>query len=117
MARWLKISLRIVAVFFILVVLVWLGAAYYINHHNKAILNTILKQLNANVNGKIEVAKMETTLLKGFPGVSVSLKKVVLRDSLWKQHQNDLLNAADIDVSLNIFSLIAGSININKIGI
>lgn len=117
MSRWLKISLRILAVFLTLIVLVWLGAAYYINHNNKAILNTILKQLNANVNGKIEVDKMETTLLKGFPGVSVSLKKVLLRDSLWTKHKNDLLNAGDIDVSLNIFSLIAGNIKINKIGI
>ncbi|WP_199140643.1 AsmA family protein [Pedobacter sp. ASV12] len=117
MSRWLKISLRVLAVFFVLIILVWLGAAYYINHNNKSILATILKQLNSNVNGKINVGSMETTLLKGFPGVSVSLKKVQLRDSLWSQHKHDLLNANDIDVSLNIFSLIAGSIKINKIGI
>jgi len=117
MSRWLKISLKVLAAFIILIILVWLGAAYYINHNNKKILATILTQLNSNVNGKIEVGSMETTLLKGFPGVSVSLKKVLLRDSLWAQHKHDLLNAADIDVSLNIFSLIGGSININKIGI
>lgn len=117
MSRWLKISLKVLGAFIILIVLVWLGAAYYINHNNKKILATILTQLNSNVNGKIEVGSMETTLLKGFPGVSVSLKKVLLRDSLWAQHKHDLLNAADIDVSLNIFSLIGGSININKIGI
>ncbi|WP_316772003.1 AsmA family protein [Pedobacter frigiditerrae] len=117
MARWLKISLKVLASLFVLIIIVWLGAAYYINHNNKAILNTILNQLNANVNGKIEVGGMETTLLKGFPGVSVSLKKVQLRDSLWAQHKHDLLNANDIDVSLNIFSLITGNIKINKIGI
>ncbi len=117
MSRWLKISLKILSGFFILIICVWLGAAYYINHNNRAILSTILDQLNSNVNGQINVGSMETTLLKGFPGVSVSLKKVTLRDSLWKIHKHDLLNAADIDVSLNIFSLIAGSIKINKIGI
>lgn len=117
MSRWLKISLKILSSLFILIVLIWLGAAYYINHNNKTILNTILNQLNANVNGKIEVESMETTLLKGFPGVAVSLKKVLLRDSLWTIHKHDLLNAADIDVSLNVFSLIAGDIKINKIDI
>lgn len=117
MSRWLKISIKILASFFVLILLIWLGAAYYINHNNKAILSTILNQLNANVSGKIDVESMETTLLKGFPGVSVSLKKVQLRDSLWVKHKHDLLNANDIDVSLNIFSLIAGSIKINKIGI
>ncbi|RYG20911.1 MAG: AsmA family protein [Chitinophagaceae bacterium] len=117
MNRWLKISLKILSGLVVLIVLVWLGAAYYINHNNKAILNTILGQLNANVNGKIEVESMETTLLKGFPGVAVSLKKVHLSDSLFKIHKHELLNAADIDVSLNVFSLIAGNIKINKIGI
>ena len=117
MSRWLKISLKILSSLFLLLVLVWLGAAYYINHNNKKILGTILTQLNANVNGKIEVGSMETTLLKGFPGVSVSLKNVQLRDSLWAQHHHDLLNAKDIAISLNIFSLIAGNIKINKIGI
>jgi hypothetical protein len=117
MSRWLKISLKILSGIFLFVVLIWLGAAYYINHNNKAILNTILKQLNANVNGKIGVRSMETTLFKGFPGVSVSLKKVELKDSLWAQHKHQLLNAGDIDVSLNIFSLVFGNVNINKITI
>lgn len=117
MARWLKISLKILAGLVLLIIVVWLGAAYYINHNNQKILATILKQLNQNVNGKIQVNNMETTLLRGFPGVSVSLKKVQLRDSLWERHKHDLLNAEDIEVSLNIFSLIAGDIKINKIGI
>ncbi len=117
MSRWLKISLKILSGIFILIVLVWLGASYYINHNNKAILGTILDQLNANVNGKISVQNMETTLLRGFPGVSVSLKKVELKDSLYESHKHQLLNANDIDVSLNIFSLITGNIKINKITI
>jgi hypothetical protein len=117
MSRWLKISVQIFFALFVLLVLVWLGVAYYINNNNKKILGTILTQLNANVNGKIEVGSMETTLLKGFPGVSVSLKNVQLRDSLWAQHHHDLLNAKDIAISLNIFSLIVGNIKINKIGI
>ena len=80
MKRWLIISLKILSGLTVLIILIWLGAAYYINHNNKTILNTILNQLNANVNGKIEVQSMETTLLKGFPGVAVSLQKVILRD-------------------------------------
>ncbi|RZK42452.1 MAG: AsmA family protein [Pedobacter sp.] len=117
MKRWLKISLKVLSGLVLLIIAVWLAAAYYINHNNKTILATILSQLNSNVNGKIEVSSMETTLLKGFPGAAVSLKNVRLQDSLWSVHRHDLLNASDIDVSLNIFSLIAGNIKINKIGV
>ncbi|WP_316803969.1 AsmA family protein [Pedobacter nototheniae] len=117
MARWLKISLKIIAVFAALIILIWVAGSFYINQNKKQVLNTILEQLNKNLNGKITAGSMEPTLLKGFPGVSVSLNQVVLRDSLWTKHKHDLLNAQDIDVSLNVFSLIAGDVKINRISI
>ncbi|RYD80489.1 MAG: AsmA family protein, partial [Sphingobacteriales bacterium] len=40
---------------------------------------------------------------------------VSLKDSLWAKHRHDLLKAQDIDVSLNVMSLIFGSVNINQI--
>jgi len=117
MKRWLKISLKIVAGLFILLILIWVGAAYYINKNNKAILAKILDQVNTKVNGTVKVSHMETTLLKGFPGVSVSLKNVSLQDSLWHIHKHDLLKAKDIDVTLNALSLLVGTINIRKVSI
>ncbi|MES2418391.1 MAG: AsmA family protein [Bacteroidota bacterium] len=117
MSNKLKLFIKILVALLVLVVVAWLGAAYYINHNNKAILTKLLNQLNAKVNGKIEVAGMETTLLKGFPGISVSLKNVRLRDSLFVNHHHDLLNASDIDISLNILPLLVGRIKINKIAV
>lgn len=117
MARWKKIVLRTAIGLFALIVTLYCGAAFYINQNNKKILASILTQLNAKVNGQVKVEKMETTLFGGFPGVSVLLKKALLRDSLWSRHQHDLLNASDIEVSLNALSLLRGNINIRKIGI
>ncbi|RZL14127.1 MAG: AsmA family protein, partial [Pedobacter sp.] len=117
MARWLKISLRILSVFVGLIILTWLAGAFYINRNKKEVLASILEQLNKNLNGKITARSMEPTLLKGFPGISVSLNDVLLRDSLWAQHKHDLLKAQDIDVSLNLFSLFSGNVNINRISI
>ncbi|RYD75387.1 MAG: AsmA family protein, partial [Sphingobacteriales bacterium] len=96
-------------------ILTWLAGAFYISRNKKEILGSILSQLNKNLNGEITAKSMEPTLLKGFPGVSVSLKDVLLRDSLWSRHKHDLLKAEDIDVSLNVLSLIFGSVNINQI--
>lgn len=117
MARWLKISLRILSVFVGLIILTWLAGAFYINRNKKEVLASILEQLNKNLNGKITARSMEPTLLKGFPGISVSLNDVLLRDSLWAQHKHDLLKAQDINVSLNLFSLFSGNVNINRISI
>jgi hypothetical protein len=117
MSRWLKISLKIIAALLLLFAIIWVGAAYYINKNNGAILAKILQQVNTNVSGTIKVSHMETTLLRGFPGVSVSLKNVSLKDSLWNQHQHELLKANDIDVTLNALSLLVGTINIRKVAI
>lgn len=117
MKRWLKISLKVIGGLLLLLIIAWCGAAYYINKNNKAILAKILDQVNAKVNGTVQVSGMETTLLKGFPGISVSLKDVSLRDSLWSQHKKELLKAKDIDVSLNALSLIVGTVNIRKVAI
>ncbi len=117
MPRWLKITSKIIATLLVLLILLWMGAAYYINKNNKAVLAKILNQVNTKVSGKVSVSHMETTLLKGFPGVSVSLKNVELKDSLWSSHQHSLLKAKNIDVTLNALSLVVGTINIRKIGI
>lgn len=117
MKRWLKISLKILSAIIILVILTWLAGAFYISRNKKEILSSILAQLNKNLNGQITAGSMEPTLLKSFPGVSVSLNDVLLRDSLWAQHKHDLLKAKDINVSLNILSLIVGNVNINRIAI
>lgn len=117
MLRWLKISLKIVAGLVVLFILLWVGAAYYLHTHNKEILAKILQQANHQLNGTVQVSHMETTLLKGFPGVSISLKNVGLKDSLWASHRHELVKAKNIDVTLNILSLLTGTVNIRKVAL
>src|SRR5215217_8480573 len=99
MARWLKILLRILGGFVILVLLVWLGLAVYINSHKKEILASITKQLNENINGQLTVESMEPTLVRGFPAISVSLNNVLLRDTAWHIHHHDLLVAKEMSIT------------------
>ncbi|MGY3055354.1 hypothetical protein ACVWYG_003569 [Pedobacter sp. UYEF25] len=117
MTRWLKIPLLIISVLIGLIILIWLAGAFYISRNKDAVLESVTSQLNKNLNGKISVVSMEPTLLKEFPGVSLSLKKVVLNDSLINQHHHSLINAGDIGVSLNFLSLIVGKVKVNKITI
>lgn len=117
MFRWLKISLTIIGVLLFLLTLFWAGTAYYIHKNNKTVLFKILGQVNQEINGELKVSHMETTLLKGFPGISVSLKNVSLKDSLWLTHRRELLNAKDINVTLNALSLLVGTVNIRKVAI
>ena len=117
MPRWLKRSLQILSGLIVLVVLAFAGVALYVNANKKELLVSITKELNQNLNGTMTVEMMEPTFLKGFPGVSVSLKNVEMRDSLWKIHHHSLLTAKDFAISVNTLALLRGTIEIRKITI
>jgi hypothetical protein len=117
MPRWSKIALKIVGILVGLVILVFVGFAWYVNSHKKELLATITKQLNNSVAGQITIGSMDPTFLSGFPGVSMRLNNVIVRDSLWSKHKHSLLEAKDIEVSVNALNLLTGTIQIKKIGI
>ncbi|MCX2480806.1 AsmA family protein [Pedobacter sp. MC2016-15] len=117
MPFWLKRTFQVLAALIVLIIIVFIGLAMYVNVNKKELLISINKELNRNINGTVTVGAMEPTFLRGFPGVSVSLKNVEIRDSLWKVHHHSLLTAKDFDISVNAMALLRGTIEIRKIAI
>ena len=117
MQPWIKTSLKVVGVILILMCIVWFVIASYVYYKKEEILQNITAQLNENLNGKLTIENMEPALVRGFPAISVSLKKVLLRDSLWDQHRNDLLKAKDVFISVDAFTLFGGNPTIRNISI
>ena len=106
MPRWLKLGLKILTVVLFFIVLSWLGIAWYVNKNKASLLKQITAQLNEGLNGNISVESMEPSLIRGFPAISVTLKNVLLRDSLYPQHHHDLLKAQEVKVAINAFSIL-----------
>jgi hypothetical protein len=117
MPRWIKIALKTLAIIIGIIFIAFLGMAYYVNANKKSLLVSITTQLNKNLNGKLTIESMDPTILRGFPGVSISLKNVVIKDSLWANHKHTLLQAKDFNVSLNTLAVLRGAIEIKKIEI
>lgn len=117
MPRWIKLTLKIIAGFLGLVALLMISLAIYINTHKQALIKTVGAQLSDHIYGELKIGNMAPELLRGFPNISVSLKKVVLRDSLWKMHHHDLLNAESIYVEVNALSLLQNKPKINQVTI
>ncbi len=115
MNRWISLSIKIFVGFIILILITWISGSVYISSNKDKILKTILTQANDQIQGSLTVQSMEPSLLRGFPGVSLTLNNVVVRDSLWQNHKNDLINAKKIHISLNVFSLLTGKTNIQRI--
>jgi hypothetical protein len=117
MSRWLKISLKFAGIFLGIFLLLWALLASYVFTHKEQILKTIISQLNEDLNGKLSIKSMEPSLIRGFPGISVSLENVLLQDSLWDIHKHDLLRANKVYVAINAFSILSGSASIKDIRI
>jgi len=117
MPRWSKIALKVFGILVGLVLIVYIAAATYVTVNKKELLVSITKELNKNLDGSMTIESMDPTFLGGFPGVSVKLKNVLLKDKLWNQHKHTLLTARDFEVALNTLGLLTGTIEIKKIGI
>jgi hypothetical protein len=117
MPRWSKITLKILGSLVLLILLVYTGLGAYVNFNKKALLLTITKQLNSNLNGSMTVESMDPTFLRGFPGVSIGLKNVIVKDKQWARHKHTLLESKNFNLSVNTLGLLTGTIEIDKIGI
>ncbi|WP_411274894.1 AsmA-like C-terminal region-containing protein [Daejeonella sp.] len=117
MQRWLKLTLKIGGILICLLLILWMGLAFYVYSHKKELLQTVTEQLNENLNGKLTIERMEPSLIQGFPGISVGLENVLLRDSLWDKHKHDLVNARNVFIKIDAFSILTGSPTIRDIRI
>lgn len=115
--RWTKIGLKVIGIFFGIVLVAWMAIAAYVNANKKELLQSITTQLNENLKGKLFIESMEPALIRGFPGISISLNNVVLRDSLWDKHHHDVLHAKEVYIAVNAFSILSGNPTIKDISL
>lgn len=117
MPRWTKLTLNILSALLGLILVVFIALAIYVNLNKKELLVSITAALNKNLDGKMTIGGMDPTLLKSFPGVSLLLLDVELRDKNWERHQHTLLKAKKFNISLNTLAMLKGTIQIKKIDI
>jgi hypothetical protein len=117
MPKWIKIALKVLGSLIGVIIIAFVGISIYIIVNKEKVLKMMTTELNKNLNGTLTIGKLDPTFFKGFPGVSVSLKDVVIKDKQWPVHRHTLLQAKNFDVSVNAATLLHGSVEINKINI
>lgn len=115
--NWTKWLARIILIVFVLIIVLYVGLAWYINTHKKEVQAALLEELNGGLSGTLTVGSMDPTFLKGFPDVSLKLEDVILRDSLYNNHKHTLLQAREFNVAVSLVSFLRGAINIKKMSI
>lgn len=115
MPRWVRISLISLGSLIILVIILWLVLALVIRNNKQVILREITEQLGSRINGTLEIRDMDPSLLRSFPNVSITLKDVTLKDSLFNVHHRPLLSVKEVYVKVNTFAIIRRKVDIKQV--
>lgn len=91
------------------------GLSLYFNQNKTEIIAKVNTKINENINGKFHIGDFQYKFLTGFPNFTLALKEVELKDNHWNTHHHTLLKAQEIEIRLNIWSLLQNEINIRKI--
>jgi hypothetical protein len=91
------------------------GLSIYFNRNKTEIMAKINTKINENINDKFHIGDFHYKFLSGLPNFTLALKDVELKDNQWNTHKHTLLKAQEIEVRLNVWSLLQKEINIHKI--
>jgi hypothetical protein len=112
-------AFRIIKIFFIsflvLLLALFIGLRIYFEQNKDSIMTDINKKINDNIAGHVSIGDVGYKFLIGFPNFTLVLNKVEVRDSLYAIHKRSALKAEEIEVRLNVLSLMHKKINIEKV--
>ncbi len=117
MPRWLRITLISAGSLVVLVIVLWLILALVIRSRKAEILAEISSQLSDRLNGQLTIRDMEPSLVRSFPQISVTLKDVMLKDSLYDRHKHALLDLKEVYVKVHTFALIRKRVSIREVSL
>jgi uncharacterized protein involved in outer membrane biogenesis len=114
-----KKTFKIVGFFFLgllaLIIVSATGLRIYFENHKTEIVKKINTKINENILGEAKIGDIGYKFLVGFPNFTMVLKNVELEDSLFAIHKRPVLKAGEIEVRLNVLSLLKNEVNIHKI--
>jgi hypothetical protein len=78
-------------------------------------MTDINQKINDNIAGHASIGDVGYKFLIGFPNFTLVLNKVELQDSLYAVHKRSVLKASEIEVRLNVLSLLQKKVDIEKV--
>lgn len=99
-----------------LLLLIWVVLTIYVSVEKKSLLEKARTEIKAHLGADIQIGQLDVSLFRHFPSITLQLSDVSIRDSLWKQHHHDLLQAKNVFVSCQIFrSLLNRRVQLGKV--
>lgn len=117
MRKFLRYTIKGLAIFFAVLVLIYIAAYIYVVAKKDAIITQIKEQVAEKLNGEVQIGNISLGFLASFPSISVQLEKVYIRDTLFNRHNHPFLEAEKINASISVINVIKRNNPLNGIRI
>ncbi|MBO9154421.1 AsmA family protein [Chitinophaga sp. GCM10012297] len=117
MPRWLRITLISAGSLLVVVIILWFVLALVVRGRKAEILAEITAQLSDRISGNLEIQDMEPSLIRSFPNISVTLKNVSLKDSMYATHKHALLDVREVYVKVSTFALLRKTVDVKQVSL
>lgn len=115
MPRYVKISLKVLSAFIIILLLLWTGIYIYFRANKADLLVKVQQTVSERLRGQAQIQDIGLNFLTNFPHITLRLDNVSLRDSMYPVHKRDLLKARKLFVSAATLPLLGGKVQLSKI--
>jgi len=113
--RFLKYTLRTLAVLAGIVILLFIVLSVYIAVNKKTIIKEITDEIGKKINGKVSIGSVNISFLGTFPEASLALHDVRVTDTMFEKHHHPFFKAEDVYLGSNITQLIRQNIVVTTI--
>ncbi|MCW3082287.1 AsmA-like C-terminal region-containing protein [Segetibacter sp.] len=117
MRKFLRYTLKGLAIFFGVLVLVYTIAYIYVVTQKKEIINQIKQEVADKLNGEVQIGDIGLGFLAQFPSISIKLENVSIRDTLFNQHKHPFFEARRVYASISVVNLIKKNNPLNALQI
>lgn len=118
--KWLSLGKKI-GKFFLIIVLVLMSIygilGWYVSTHHDKLLQEVREIANKNCKGEVKIGDLEVLFFRGFPNVTIAIKEVSIKDSLWAQHKKTLLKAPSIYAYIQPWAIFVKKIKLDHLSI
>jgi len=106
--KWIKYILRTIIVCLATWLLLLVIAFLYIKINKTQIIASLRSGIEKRISGNIRFDDLSVDLIQNFPGVSINIKNLHIRDSTADPHKKELLQVKNVYMGFGIIELLTG---------
>ena len=106
MKKFSSVIFKGLKIFLGIIVLLYILVFAYVSINKRSILRQVNDEISKKLNGKVSIGDMDLSFFRNFPSVSVLLRDVSIRDSMYEQHHHTFFMAERVFTRLNILKII-----------